>query len=168
VQLRRTSNRAAGPLEDAIESRTVEGLEKSPGISRAAEAPESRLAVIYHRFKEQFSAILDAFVTRGGHLAGTSRRQAGTTGGPSRNEDKAFPAEAATDSLAPDALAPKTVLSYGRKCEIPSSDLSPSLITEAASVQTSAPSTMVKATLFLAGLLLFWPRKMHASGDNAR
>jgi fibronectin-binding autotransporter adhesin len=67
------------------------------------------------------------------------------------------------DPRRPDVLESKTVGSIGPESEIPSLDVSSLFIREAAPVQSSAPSNLVRATLFLAGLLLSWPRKVQAS-----
>jgi hypothetical protein len=126
-------------LDDTIDRRPVKALQKSPGISRAAEGSKNRLAVLDHLFQEESFRVPCEMVSRRDCDASISQK-----------------------SVAKSKVAgSRLTLRDTSIRSIPSPDSSP-LGTETALAQTHAPCRLVRATLFLAGLLLCWPRKRPA------
>jgi hypothetical protein len=139
-------------LHDTFNRGPMEGLENSPGVSRAPEAPARRLTVIDHIFKQRLTAILDA-----------------SAPGADRGQSRSQPLfKAATAPRVSNSLESKTDRLIGPKSKMPSPKGSPAPLLDAAPVQTSAASTIARAALFLAGFLFSWPRKLQAGKDHAR
>jgi hypothetical protein len=133
-------------LHDTFNRGPMEGLENSPGVSRAPEAPARRLTVIDHVFEQRLNTIFDASA---------------------HGADRAL-FKAATAPQVSNSLESKTDGSIGPESKMPSPKGAPAPVLEAAPVQTSAASTIARATLFLAGFLFSWPRKVQAGNVHAR
>jgi autotransporter-associated beta strand protein len=148
-------------LHDTFNRSPVEALDRLPGVSRTPETPARGLAVM--AAPESAANGKEARSKLRLREIKIRRVEPDPVDGRSRHKRTAVPAEA----WALNVLNPKTDR-IGPECDIPLPKGSPAHILEAAPLRTGAVSTIARATVFLAGLLLSWPRRIQARTCKAR